>query len=326
MKPDVVVAFATDHKFRYYTGVALHTLMEHSSPGTRYEILILADSLTSEDRAVFTRLVEGRANISLRILEMREKIAELGAENFYVETYPIAIYYRLFLHELLPEYDRVLYLDSDIVVQADVRELFDTDLGEFMLGAVKDYVTTRLTFFAYIRNTLKVRKPGKYFNSGVLLMDLGKLRNSEFSQRVRDELGSGISFKFPDQDILNRIFGDNICYMNAAWNCIIGSGNTAKHKKIIHFPGIKPWFSMLNPLGASWWAAAEKTFFVREMKEELLASPERVKYLENREISYYELWTSKCWRITAGLRLIFNLMKWSKNIFDGIVLGKGGEL
>ena len=62
MRGKAVVAFATDHNFRYYTGVALHTLMEHASPGTQYEILILADSLTPDDCAIFRRLVADREN------------------------------------------------------------------------------------------------------------------------------------------------------------------------------------------------------------------------------------------------------------------------
>lgn len=323
MKSKVIVAFATDYKFRYYTGVALHTLIRHASPETQYEILILANSLTSSDGAIFAKLVEDRKNFTLRILEMREKIAELGVEKFYLGNYAIAVYYRLFLHELLPQYDKVLYLDSDILVQADVGELFQTDLGNNALGAIKDRVTNRLTFFAYIRNTLKMRRPGKYFNSGVLLMDLNKLRNSDFSHRVRGEINSGIPFRFPDQDILNRLLCGKVSYLNAAWNHMIQNGKHIEQKKIVHFPALTPWFSVRDPLAAFWWSVAEETFFVQEMKEELSCSPERMKYLEKKEMAYYELLQSTCWHITAGLRLVFDIMKWSKNVFDGIVLKKG---
>lgn len=324
-----VVAFATDHKFHYYTGVALYTLIEHSSPERRYEILILADSLTSADSAIFTRLVEGRPNFSLRIIEMREKIAELGAENFYVGSYAIANYYRLFLHELLPEYDRVLYLDSDIVVQSDVGELFDTDLGNFMLGAVKDRAATlkeQLEQITYIKKTLKIRYPGKYFNSGVLLMDLDKMRNSDFSQRIRSEINSGIAFKFVDQDILNRIFGDKIYYLDATWNHMIQSRKHTKGKKIVHFPGIRPWLSEWNPLAALWWSVAEKTFFVQDLKQAVYVSSGRIEYLETIEKLYYGVLRSTSWRLTGFLRAVSNVarwcVKWGRKLCAGMIQGR----
>ena len=322
MKPDVVAAFATDHKFRYYTGVALHTLAEHASAETRYEILILADSPTPEDKAFFARILAGKANFSLRVLEMREKIAELGEKNFYTGSYSIANYYRLFLHEMLPEYGRVLYLDSDIVVQADVRELFETDLCGFALGAMKDFGPTRLKQYAYIRNTLKLERPGGYFNSGVLLMDLEKLRSSEFSRQVRENISSGLSFKWVDQDVLNRIFDGRIRYLDPAWNYMALPGKHPERKKILHFPGVKPWFSETNPAAAPWWDAAGKTFFVQDMKKEVYASPERIKFLEDRESAYYAVLHSTCWFITAPMRWIIDTVKLSKELLKAVISGR----
>ena len=69
MNEKVVIAFATDHNFRYYTGVALFSLMEHASSDTQYEILILSESLFPSDSAVFTGLVEGKKNFSLHFVD-----------------------------------------------------------------------------------------------------------------------------------------------------------------------------------------------------------------------------------------------------------------
>lgn len=326
----IVVAFATDHKYHYYTGVALYSLIRHASPESQYEILILADSLTSSDSAIFAKLVEGRTNFTLRILEMREKIAELGVENFYLGSYSIANYYRLFLHELLPQYDRVLYLDSDILVQSDVRELFHMDIGSYSLGAVKDRTATRFPFsvydlghFMYFKNKLKLEKPHKYFNSGVLLMNLEKLRKSDFSRRVRDEVASGLPFKFVDQDILNRVFNDKIYYFDETWNYMTIPGDHTEKKKIVHISGEHPWLSITKPHYELWWSVAGKTFFAQDLKKDLYASSERIDYLENIEKSYFAVLQSTCWRMTAVFRAVINRVKWSKVLFDGIVLRRG---
>ena len=171
MEDKVVIAFATDHNFRYYTGVALFSLMEHASPDTRYEILILAESLSEADSNIFYRLIEGEKNFSLRIIDMKEKMAGINTKKIQLrENYSsIAILHRLFLHELLPEYDKVLYLDSDIIVQSDVRKLFTVDLKGFPIGAARDLPAQKfsasfhgLERFLYLKDTLKLKNISNY--------------------------------------------------------------------------------------------------------------------------------------------------------------------
>ena len=81
MEDKVVIAFATDHNFRYYTGIALFSLMEHAAPDTQYEILILSESLSAVDCALFTRLIEVKKNFSLRFVDVSEKIREIDIKK-----------------------------------------------------------------------------------------------------------------------------------------------------------------------------------------------------------------------------------------------------
>lgn len=307
MKDKVVIAFATDHNFRYYTGVALFSLMEHASSDTQYEILILSESLSAADRALFFRLIEGKENFSLHFVDLKEKVKEIDITKLHLGGYGIAVLYRLFMHELLPEYDRILYLDSDIIVQADVKELFEADLKGAPIGVVKDFLTSFGTlrawlFLDYCSKTLKLKNPKNYFNSGVLLLDTAQLRKSDFSQNLYSEFNCRIQFKFPDQDILNRIFEDKVCYLDQTWNYIIDKGHTAEGSKIVHYANLHPWFSNLLPKADLWWGTAEKTFFSEKMKKELINHPSRIKYLEYIEKAYYETRQSTCWRITAFMR------------------------
>ena len=205
MTQNVAVAFATDHKYRYFTGVTLFSLIEHSSAETLYDIFILTEELSDSDRSIFYKLIEGRKNFSLHILDIKEKLKELGRENFQLSgAYTsISTYFRLFMHELLVQYDRILYLDSDIIIQADIKDLFYQDLGKFPIGAVKDFAVSRWPFsaikrehFQFAENELKMKNPAGYFNAGVLLMDLDKLRRSDFSKQVGNELRKKKTLKF----------------------------------------------------------------------------------------------------------------------------------
>ena len=325
MDNKVAVAFATDHNFYYYTGVALFTLMEHASEKTQYDIVILSESLPGSDCEIFYRLVEGRENFSLRILDLAETMREINKDKLQLGPYPPSVLYRLFLHEILPEYDKILYLDSDIIVRSDVKELFDTDLEDFAIGAVIDrsatkfpLTVTKLKYYLYFRNTLKLKKSSKYFNSGVLLMDLNKLRHSDFSDQWRREINSELTFFMPDQDILNRIFGQKILYLDKTWNFMTKTGDRIDKEKIVHISGIHPWLSIRKPHADLWWHAAEKTFFAEDMKKYLILHPRRIKYLEEMEKSSYEMMESTCWRMTAVVRLVSDTIKWIKILFKEI--------
>ena len=129
----------------------------------------------------------------------------------------------------------MLYLDSDIVVLADIAALFDTDLGPFCIGACEDMgmkplldedlptdsVVGAMPYREYFSNHLGLNEENqkRYFNSGVMLMDLSKLREGKYEDKfisfLKDHDGR---FCFADQDVLNHFFPDNYLSLNLSWN------------------------------------------------------------------------------------------------------------
>ena len=311
MREKIVIIFATDHKYRYYTGVSLYSLIQHASSDAQYLIFLLAENLSEEDQGIFIQLISGKENFSLNIIDMRSKISEIGADKFYSEgNYTIANYYRLFLPEILPQYDKVLYLDSDLVIQSDIKELYSTDIGDFALAAVIDKSASfiplkmdELNHYCYCHRVLGIRRPDRYFNSGVLIMNLKKLRNSDFPQRFRTEISSGIHFVFVDQDILNRIFEGKIFYLNPGWNHIIYKSHQGKYP-ILHYAGVHPWISIHKPNSSVWWDIAEKAQLAEEIRKENYCSPEQIEYLERIDKEYDQVIHSACWRFTALYRFL----------------------
>lgn len=316
MDEKIVVAFATDRKYRYYTGVTLYSLIQHASSDTEYEIILLCENLTEEDQEIFTRLISGKEKFSLHFIDMHSKIREIGADKFYTTGhYAISVYYRLFLPEILPQYDKVLYLDSDLIVQTDIKKLYSIDIGDFALAAVTDRGSSSIPlnvrtmdFYCYCRRVLGLRKPKQYFNSGVLIINLQKLRNSDYPQRIRTEISSGIHFVYPDQDILNRIFDGKTFYLNKSWNYMtIQKGTCLEKKSILHFAGVlHPWISTHLPNCEIWWEVAEKSLLAEKIRKVNYCSPEQMKYYENIDFSYNNVIKSSCWRYTAFYRYLRN--------------------
>jgi lipopolysaccharide biosynthesis glycosyltransferase len=127
-----------------------------------------------------------------------------------------ATYYRLRIDEILGhEIGRVLYLDADIVVNGDLRPLWATDLGDMVCGAVVDPLVDADVF----ATTHGLSVGGGYFNAGVLLMDLRRMRCERFLARALTLLAdSGSRFRFADQDVLNIVLWQKWKTLDPTWN------------------------------------------------------------------------------------------------------------
>lgn len=202
---------------------------------------------------------------------LRDMLSEAGAQIVFhpvsdesVKTLPAmgritqVMWYRMLLPELLPDVQRILYLDCDTLVVDDLRPLWDLDMGEAWIGAVGN------VFPPDLRN--RPEKLGlaedRYFNSGVLLIDLDRWRSHDVAQHVMSEVFKRPELiQFPDQDALNLVLADHRCSLHPRWNCqnsmfaypwaedIFGAGPLEEARSdpaIVHFEGplqVKPWYS-----------------------------------------------------------------------------------
>ncbi len=125
------------------------------------------------------------------------------------KKYPDTIYYRLFAGELLPkDVDRVLYLDTDLIVIKDISNLYNSDFnGKIFLGAT--HTGSFLRKFNEIKNNASKGAP--YINTGVLLINLQELRKVHDGEKIYGYIRDNYySLALPDQDILQGLYGDKI--------------------------------------------------------------------------------------------------------------------
>lgn len=150
-----------------------------------------------------------------------------------------AAYLRLFIPDLLPKnIARALYLDCDIVVINSLVGLWNIDIRQYCLAALDDYGNAQES--GAIRMGLDVGF--KYFNSGVMLINLQKLRDMNFIEKVQDFLVTdGYRILMHDQDILNGLLYKQRLPLEERWNMMRNTDNTTDYS-IIHFAGLKPWY------------------------------------------------------------------------------------
>ena len=170
------------------------------------------------------------------------------------EKYSIAASYRLLLPDLLPEYEKVMYIDCDVVVRNDLAKLFrEVDLGDHYLAGV--YEATLDFQIAHMEAT--GCGPGTYINSGFLLMNLQQLRVDHMVHKFITA-SKAEYLEFPDQDVLNQLCRGRILGLSPIYNSI-RTFFLPQYKSIflqyyseedweavqqygtIHYTGSKPW-------------------------------------------------------------------------------------
>lgn len=199
----------------------LRSLAASNPRGNVVVHLLHDDSLTAEVKEQLATLADG-SGVRLHLLEPTEALlAALPPPTSY---YPVLVWFRIMLPELLPDLDRVLYVDVDTLVMQDLRPLWSMDLASALLGAVaapKD--PTHLEAAARI----ELGPDRDYFNSGVLLMNLRQMRSEDTAgtifaigrEQARQWSGS-MHFRLPDQDALNLACADRWLPLHPKWNCL----------------------------------------------------------------------------------------------------------
>ena len=182
------VCFALYDLARHYskfTGTAMLSLFEntatpHLSPTIAVHLLH-DNTLTEDNREKFIYLA-GRYSQIVKFYNVVELCADRIEEinkffpNVYKTRLSIAAIYRLFIPQVLSaEIEKAIYLDSDIIVNLDINELWRFELGDNVLGAISESSNgvDEQNAFTLVADGLINR--GKYFNSGVLLMNLNAL-------------------------------------------------------------------------------------------------------------------------------------------------------
>lgn len=147
-----------------------------------------------------------RENVDIEFVDLNYYIQKVKDKLYTRDYYSKTTYFRLFLPNLYPQYDKVLYLDSDIVILDDIANLYNIDMGDNLVAAAPDDVIQfNEVFQTYVEKVVGVADYRRYFNAGVLLMNLHQLRRFKFQEKfiyLLDRIRFSVA---QDQDYLNRL-------------------------------------------------------------------------------------------------------------------------
>lgn len=267
-KTTVPVFFATDDNYLPFLAVALQSIKERRSQNYDYQIYVLNTALKDTSAEKIKKLADKNFNISF--VDVSAKLEELSDQLLLRDYYTNTTYYRLFIAKMFPEYDKALYLDCDTVVTSDVSELYLTDLGENLVGAIPDQAVASVEpFRVYVRGVLGI-EPERYFNAGILLMNLKKFREVDFYAQFSKLLQRYKFIVAQDQDYLNVICKDKVFYISKQWNTMPIKSNACVDPKLIHYNLTrKPWHHRDVLFQDVFWDYAKRTEFYGHILENL---------------------------------------------------------
>ena len=261
----VPVFFAADDNYLPFLDVAIASCKENACKKYDYRIYVLHSGINGKKAEAVMRLAD--EHFKILFVDVSERLAKIADCLRLRDYYTSAIYYRLFIVGMFPEYDKAVYLDCDTVVLGDVSELYFTDLKRNLIGAVADGVVSAVPVFCeYTQKALGI-EGGKYFNSGVIVMNLKYFRKENFYQAFYDILSSYEFRVAPDQDCLNLLCKNKVHYFHDGWNRMPQAVNVSSAPiKLVHYNlAQKPWHYDGVKYEEYFWEYAKKSVFYQEI-------------------------------------------------------------
>ena len=257
----IPIFFAVDDGYMPFLAVALESLIENSSKNYFYSIKVLYTSVNEENKRKINKYK--RDNVSIEFVDLNYYIEKVKDKLYTRDYYTKTTYFRLFIANLYPQYDKAIYLDSDISVIGDISELYNVELGDNLIAAAPDdVIQTTKVFQEYAEKVVGVADYRNYFNAGILLMNLDEFRKFNFQDKFLYLLETIKFTVAQDQDYLNRLCKGKVKIIDRGWDRmpIAMDDYPIENIKIIHYNlADKPWRYDNIRYEEYFWEYAKKT-------------------------------------------------------------------
>lgn len=255
------IIYICDKKYVFPTIISIRSLIKYSE-NKNIVVLVIGVEINEQDK----KKIEGlsNANVLVNVFIQNDNLNSIGNDHPYVSK---AALYKFKIAELFPEIDKALYVDSDVIFCENYLSIFEYDLSNQYMAAVRD-----------INIEFNLKRAGKfnhehYYNSGVMLLNFIKIRKDNCTQKLIDYKKNDTEKLFMDQDAINSVFGDNAIQLSPKYNylAILPSifslqeisklynvseeemNSIIDNPCIIHFAGgLKPWDSILSDTLEKW--------------------------------------------------------------------------
>lgn len=310
-KPLIIpIVLSTSDLYSKYVPVTIYSVLRNANKGYTYRFYVFHTHLRSVSKQHIKNIPsEDLPEYSIQFVNLKEHIKGV---NLYVNGHlGIETWYRFFIPQILKEYDKIIYLDCDLIIRGDISKLYHEDIGANYLGVCKNPVT----FTRYKLKDINI-DPDKYFNAGVLLYNINEWRKNNLIHTCLRLTTTYPNLTYLDQDVLNIACKDKVHYLDYRWNFAWQFFSSLdklstdelqlyleaeKDFYIIHYTtSIKPWSHPTKKYADLWWKYANQ----------LGMECEKIDYRGNLE---HWWWRSQCDSLNLDTPKTFNeKIQWLK--------------
>ena len=244
-KEIIPIFFTIDESYAPFAGVAIKSLIENASKNYNYKIIVLHENIKEESIEKIAKLATQNCKIEFHTMEKGlETITDRVENKLRCDYFTLTIFFRLFIADMFPEYDKGIYLDSDIVVPGDISELYNIDLGNNIIGASRDHSIQEIPELQYYTKNAIGKDIKEYINSGILLLNLKMMREKKFSEKFLYLLNKyHFDTVAPDQDYLNAMCMGKVKFLDETWDVMPNDNKKPfENPNLIHYNLFaKPW-------------------------------------------------------------------------------------
>lgn len=213
----ISIVYIADNKYAMPTCVSMLSLKKNIMSESMATVYVICDGVSEDSQDRFLELQDERFTVNIiRVENPAYKELAKSCESFGNNYVTASALFKLSLCEILVEEDRVLYLDGDTLIQGGIEELFFMDIGEKYVAAVDDQLDKVIDGKSQMAAQADICAE-HYFNSGVMLLNLKKMREDNVCEKLTDYRRNGKNY-FMDQDAFNAVMGKNRCMLPFRYN------------------------------------------------------------------------------------------------------------
>ena len=305
MQNKIPVVFSTNDNYVHLCSVAISSVIENASNKNIYEIYVFYTRLSETNILNLENM--SKENINIKCINIHEYLEY----DILYETseYPIEMYYRYYA-PLILKYEKIIYLDCDIVVIDDIAKLYNESLENKPIGIITDF-------------THYIDEPNTDYNSGVILFNTEEFEKQKIREKCLELLKNNTQYRFPDQTALNIVCKNNAKILKPMYNYQVSMAFFNKFKKkikkkrfrklfedepiVIHFSYVtKPYKNIYSIYNKYFWEYAKKTNYYNQLVDEYVKDPYEV--LKNSPIE--DIYIDMTREGNVGLRKIFYVLSY----------------
>ncbi|GAB4382606.1 MAG: glycosyltransferase family 8 protein [Elainellaceae cyanobacterium] len=217
LEQDILVACAADENYAMPLAVTVRSLVANLDPARRVVLFVLDGGIKPSQKQRIERSLDPQ-KIEIKWIQPSD---DLLKDLPVSEKYPVSTYYRLLLPQIIPDHiQKIIYLDSDLIIQSDLGQLWDIELGNRSALAVQDICHRYVTRTNHINpKKYGIKDDCKYFNTGVLVINLERWRTDNTAEKAIDIIRNNPEeMLFADQDALNIVLAGQWGELDPRWN------------------------------------------------------------------------------------------------------------